>query len=309
MGFFDRFYYGKAGKADYTVEDMPANRFALFFQVLRVRFFSLIRVNLIQLLFWIPFILWTIMNFMVLNNLAAEVVDNGMEIATFNEQLLSTLMMYLLGLIPCILITGPSSAGSAYVTRNWARDQHSFIWSDFKDAMKENWKQALAVSAITSVMPFLVFFLYRFYSEMSAQYPVLVVAQVLVAMLGLLYSLAVMIIYPLMVNYQLTFRQLWRNTLLLTVGRLPQMLGIRLLTLVPLAIGVVLTFMGTSFGILFLLLYYILLGFALHRLIYASFANGVFEKFINPKIDGAPVGMGLRPDEDEDDEEEETDGE
>ena len=32
MGFFDRFYYGKAGKADYTVEDMPKNRLQLFFR-------------------------------------------------------------------------------------------------------------------------------------------------------------------------------------------------------------------------------------------------------------------------------------
>ena len=62
MGFFDRLYYGKAGKADYTTDDLPKNRFQLFFEVLRVRFWSLMRVNLMQVVFWIPFIFWTSLN-------------------------------------------------------------------------------------------------------------------------------------------------------------------------------------------------------------------------------------------------------
>ena len=35
MGFFDRYYYGKAGKRDYSEMDMPKNRISLFFLVLK----------------------------------------------------------------------------------------------------------------------------------------------------------------------------------------------------------------------------------------------------------------------------------
>ena len=77
MGFFDRFYYGKAGKADYTVEDMPKSRVELFFQVLKVRFFSLMQVNLQQLVFWLPFIIWTFINLMMLNSLSAQAMAEG----------------------------------------------------------------------------------------------------------------------------------------------------------------------------------------------------------------------------------------
>lgn len=241
MGFFDRFYYGKAGKADYTVEDMPQNRFQLFFQVLRVRFFSLMRVNLMQLVCWIPFLFWTILNITLLNDMSAQAYDAGtLASAEMTDSVMQVMMAYLIGLIPCILITGPASAGAAYVTRNWSRDQHSFIWSDFKDAIKENWKHALACSAIFSVLPFLVFYVYQFYGQMSVQYPILVIAQVLVVLLGTVVWLASMLIYPLMVTYQLTFRQLWRNAFLLTIGRLPQLIGLRLVTLLPLIIAVVL---------------------------------------------------------------------
>ena len=50
MGFFDRFYYGKAGQRDYTEMDMPKNRIALFFQVLKDHFFDLVKVNTLQLI-------------------------------------------------------------------------------------------------------------------------------------------------------------------------------------------------------------------------------------------------------------------
>ena len=39
---FNRFYYGKAGQADFTTENLPANRWQLFWQMLRVRLSSLV---------------------------------------------------------------------------------------------------------------------------------------------------------------------------------------------------------------------------------------------------------------------------
>ena len=61
----------------------------------------------------------------------------------------SYLFVWLVGVVPCVAITGPSSAGSAYIMRNWARDQHAFLFSDFKDAFKGNWKHALVSSVLT----------------------------------------------------------------------------------------------------------------------------------------------------------------
>ena len=61
---------------------------------------------------------------------------------------------------------------------------------------------------------------------------------------------------------------------------------------------------------LFLFAWYLLIGFSLSRFITASYTNAVFEKYINPQIEGAPVNRGLRDpeDEDEDEEEETADG-
>ena len=59
-----------------------------------------------------------------------------------------------------------------------------------------------------------------------------------------------------------------------------------------------------SFALLGGFLYYILIGFALSRFVTASYTNAVFDRFINPNIEGAKVNQGLH--KDEDDEEDET---
>ena len=46
--------------------------------------------------------------------------------------------------------------------------------------------------------------------------------------------------------------------------------------------------------------YYILIGFALSRFVGASYSNAVFDKYLNPNIEGAEVNRGLYVDEDDD---------
>ena len=48
------FYYGKSGKGDYRKEDLPKNRWQLFFEMLRIRFSALIRLNLMYMIVWLP---------------------------------------------------------------------------------------------------------------------------------------------------------------------------------------------------------------------------------------------------------------
>ena len=304
MGFFDRLYYGKAGKADYTTDDLPKNRFQLFFEVLRVRFWSLMRVNLMQVVFWIPFIFWTYLNLAALLSIDPAAADATAQIQGY-------LQMYLLGLIPCIAITGPSSAAAAYVTRNWARDQHSFVWSDYKDAFKDNWKQALAVSTITGLLPSVLYYGNTFYGGMAAQNFLFFIPQALILLVAIVWVLMLPLLYPLMASYELRFKHLLQNALLIALARLPHMIGVRLLTAIPVVILAVSTYFFFNIWVIFaVLIYYIFFGFAFSRLIYASVANGFFDKFINSRIEGVEINRGLYKDDDDDDDEEdgEADG-
>ena len=316
MGFFDRFYYGKAGKHDYTEMDMPKTRVSLFFLVLKDHFFDLVKVNLLQVVFWIPFMLWTFINLAAIQSIDVESLlaqeSGAMQIM---GAMASYLVMWLIGLIPCLAIPGPSSAGAAYVMRNWARDQHSFLFSDFKDAFKGNWKQALGVSCITAVVPTLVYTGVTYYGQMAGSNVLMMVPLVLVLSIVLMWALMLPLLYPMMIGYELHFKHLIKNAFLMAAATLPQMMLCRLITLIPIAALLMGIYFGNGIVILIVSLYYLLFGFAFARLLYASVANGVFDKYLNPHIEGATVGMGLRPadadeldDVDDDDEETDEDG-
>jgi len=294
--FFNSFYYGKAGKGDYTPENLPKNRVELFFEVFRVRWGGLVRLNLLYVLFLLPAVLWTFVNYALLGDL--------MEQQLASDQMLGLVGMWLLILWPCIAITGPATAGVSYIARNWARDQHSFFWGDFKDAFKENWKQALVVSTISGFLPLLAFVCYRFYGGLAETSSMLyIVPQMLVVILTVLWFLSQQAIYTLMVTYTLKLGDLLRNSLILSVGKLPLSIGIRLLTFVIPGIGLLIMLAipeTIGYVMLVLVLYYLVFGFGFNKLLYASYANSLCENYINPRIDGAGVGIGLRQLTDED---------
>ena len=332
--FMNNYYYGKSGKGDYTPEDLPKTRFQLFFEMLRVRLSALCRLNLIYVLPWLPTMLVIGMLIMYVLAMGAaptqeQTITNAdgttttqmvavemteeEQLALLQEQaaLLPTMInTVLILLIPCIFITGPWTAGVAYVTRNWARDEHAFIWSDMKDAMKENWKPALGLSAITSVVPFLAYLCWQFYGGMAAENWIMVIPQMFTVMVALIWTLAVTYAYPMLVTYKMSFGTVIKNSLLLAVGRLPLSVGVRLLHCVPMVLGVLLLFLFNSVWVpLAVFAYYLFIGFTLSRFVTASYTNAQFDKFINSRIEGAQVNRGLAEEDDEDYEDEEEERE
>ena len=328
--FMNNYYYGKSGKGDYTPEDLPKTRWQLFWEMLRVRFNGLCRMNLIYMLPWLPTMLvigMLVMYVLTMGTIPTEEVTvtnadgststqivqvemtEAEQLALVEEQAAlvpGMIQMTLLLLIPCIAITGPWTAGVAWVTRNWARDEHAFIWSDMKDAMKENWKQALGLSAITSVIPFLAWICWQFYGNLAANNWIMTIPQMLTMMIAAIWFLAITYAYPMLVTYKMSFSTIIKNSLLLAIGRLPMSVGIRLLHLVPAALTVVCTFLFGSVWIpLVLFAYYMLIGYTLSRFVTASYTNAQFDKFINSRIEGAQVNRGLAEDDDEEWEEEE----
>ena len=332
--FMNNYYYGKSGKGDYTPEDLPKTRWQLFWEMLRVRFNGLCRMNLIYMLPWIPTMLVIGMLVMYVLTMGAvpteevtvtnadgttatQIVQVEMteeeQLAMVDQQAAlvpGMIQMTLLLLIPCVAITGPWTAGVAWVTRNWARDEHAFVWSDMKDAMKENWKPALGLSAITSVVPLLAWTCWRFYGSLAGDSWIMVIPQMFTLMIAVVWFLAITYAYPMLVTYKMSFGTIIRNSLLIAIGRLPMSVGIRLLHLLPTLLCVVLTFLlGSIWVPVALFAYYMLIGFTLSRFVTASYTNAQFDKFINSRIEGVEVGRGLAEDDDEDYEDEEEERE
>ena len=68
---------------------------------------------------------------------------------------------------------------------------------------------------------------------------------------------------------------------------------------------VVFYFTGALLAFLAAAAYYVFLGYALSRFVFASFTNAVFDNYINSHMEGVQVNRGLAVDDDDEDEEEE----
>ena len=290
----NNYFYGKQGKGDYTVADMPQNRLALFGEVLKVRWSGLFGVNLLYMVTWIPAIAWTFINVLALYNmLNAEAGVSG-------DDIIGLMNTWLMVMIPCIAITGPFNAGVTYVLRNWARDEHSFVLSDFKDALKANWKQSLVMSLIDGIMPFLMYTGLRFYGAMMARSGIYAVPLGLMLLVGIVWTLASMLAYPMLITYDLKTKDVIRNSVLLSVAKLPFAVLIKLLTLVipALALGLALLIPSIQMQVIMIVvMLYLVFLVAFNKLIVASYANWLFETYLNPNIEGARTNIGLRPED------------
>ena len=104
------YYYGKSGKGDYRKEDLPKNRWQLFWEMLRIRFAGLMRLNLMYVVAWLPVILITLLlGGFLINGLSGMMGEAGEAAALTPEELLNAFhdifKLYLLVLIPAITIT------------------------------------------------------------------------------------------------------------------------------------------------------------------------------------------------------------
>ena len=96
----NNYFYGKQGKGDYTVADMPQNRLALFGEVLKVRWSGLFGVNLLYMVAWIPAIAWTFINVLALYNLL------NAEAGVSADDIVGLMNTWLMVMIPCEIVLG-----------------------------------------------------------------------------------------------------------------------------------------------------------------------------------------------------------
>ncbi len=298
--FFNRMYYGKGNKRDYTKDDLPTNRWQLFLNMVRLNLGKLVGTNMLFLLCALPAIIWIGINMQAITYVFNE---GGGAADAMGYVTVAVLFMPI-----CIMFMGPGTVGMTYVTRNMSRDQNVWVWADFWGAVKANWKQMLAVSAFNGVALVLAYYGWMVYGTMGNGL-FFAFAQTLLIVFYVIWSLMNLYIWPLMISYDLKLKALIKNALLLTIARLPHTIFMGLFTAVlPL---VLLLFITNMIAIIVIFAVYVIIGFALCSMAINSITNGIFDKYINIRIKGAPTNQGLRiaydDDEDDDDEEEDKD--
>ncbi len=270
MGLF-RPNYDRPGKG--VDENAPQKRsFFRFWEVFGRKLGKLVKINLLYALTLIPpFLLWFFLAGLitspilsvdsvrgVITGIAEQMAES---LQTTPAELEARLCITLDGIGRVILSflfvslwgAGPATAGATYIWRNFAREEHAWIWSDFKDAFKQNFKQSMMVFLIDVIAMVLFCFAIRVYSTMSG---VMTILSYVIWLVVLIYTMMHFYLYPMMVTFELSLKDLYRNALLFALGKLPSnLLVLALICLLQLIPGCLAAqFFGEYFVLFFLVM-------------------------------------------------------
>lgn len=110
-----------------------------------------------------------------------------------------------------VLTNGLANAGITNVTRNIARDKHSFGLSDYFDTIKKNWKQALPAGIINTLIYIVLFFdLWFFYGQKNQTASTIGLG----ITLSLLFIFTIMnyFVWTLMITFKFSLKQIYKNS-------------------------------------------------------------------------------------------------
>ncbi len=133
-------------------------------------------------------------------------------------KLIALNLLYLISILP-IITFGPATCAMTKVARNWSQERNAFMWSDYWDAFKNNFKQGFAMGIID--MLFLVGFSVAIpsYSKWAETQKMMYAALILCLAFAVVFFLMHFYIYLMIVSTNLSLRQIIKNSLfLVTLG-------------------------------------------------------------------------------------------
>lgn len=301
-GLIDRLMLGKEKSEGYARSTLPSNRWELFWDIFKGRFGKLVIVNLLMLIFFIPLALLIFMYAVARSNLGAtypfmQAFGVGYQVPISLEGVsemvtLRANMMVFLFLPFAAMIAAVGLSGGVYVIRNMVWTEGIFVANDFWRGIKLNIKNMLLITLVYSLVFYATIVSTSMVDYMMAvgagKRWLFVVANVISYGILIFFSITCMHMITMSTTYDLKFRHLFKNSLLFTVGLLPQNIFFLLLGAIPfilLLIGGF--FMG--FGIILVLIF----GLSLLVLVWTDFCQWAYDRFINDKVEGAQKNRGI----------------
>ena len=206
-------------------KDAPKPRaFFQFFILFGRKFWKYMGLNMLYILLSLPQII--LLYFVFLYHLT-PVLTAGF--GQFSESELSWAANAVL--LSCVTVwialcgTGPTSAGYVSILRNYALEDHAWIISDFRDKIKENFRQSLVVFLTDVAFLLLSGIAIRFYgSVLGGMFGVFMRAFMILCLC--IYMIMHWYIYLLMVRFRIKTYRLFTHSFVLTMLALPQNAGV-----------------------------------------------------------------------------------
>ena len=115
--------------------------------------------------------------------------------------------------LPLILVS-PFAAGLTYITRNFVREEHAFIWSDFWDAVKGNWKYFLLNGLIIYLAYTILSFSITYYGNRAAVDGLYYVPFWVCVLIAVLFLFAQFYLPVMFITFDLKFKDVYKNAMI-----------------------------------------------------------------------------------------------
>jgi uncharacterized membrane protein YesL len=149
-------------------------------------------------------------------------------------------LMWLVACLPVVTIF-PSTAAMFGVVRDWVRKKEGSLTGTFVARFRENFGQSLLVGAIWTVFGVALFLDFLVANQLS-YWPGVVMKSVLV-LASSVYAFGSVFLFPVMVHYDTDWKTVIKNSLLLSIGRLPTTIVCLVLVVVTAGLTVVFPFL------------------------------------------------------------------
>lgn len=278
--------YNKEGKG--IDKNAPEKHgFLKFWEIAWFKRFKLMGINI---LYFIPNIIGLILamlSFMVATSVFQSLTGYRIEPGSEIEKLVMVLMcavVLFFTVIP-VFAVGPFQAGMTYILRCFTKREPCFLWSEYIGKTRSNLKLSIKASIINAFAGFFIMLDAAVYLALTSEHSkmvgllpdwMLTISFVILLFLSSLFFIMCMYIYPMIVTFKLTLKQLYKNAMLFAFLRWLPNLGILLLNAV--LVFVPLFFFGTTWGIYVILILYAVLGTAFIGFINMSFTYPTIKK-------------------------------
>lgn len=143
---------------DFAISSLPKTRKEQFFDILSHRFFLLMGLGALILLFSLPFLGLSL--YKDVSSMAIEA--SNAEVSAKQQSLFFTMLIYRLACLPSFLILSLGLSGAQKIFLELLYDEPIFFRSDFLSGIKENWKQYFLLASF--------FWLFWFISELASSF-------------------------------------------------------------------------------------------------------------------------------------------
>ena len=239
MGLF--FNFDKPGPG--VDKDAPKKKgIFLYFELFFRKFWLLLKANMLYFIVSLP--VMALYNFILINALGTFMSEVGGEAVWHLSVVLTAFFAIYWG-------TGPVTGGYVYLLRNFAREEHVFLASDFFEKSKETFKIGLITLIADLIIMILGINAISVYHAMIVQ-GVTIAKYALVAMfvMFILYTFMHYYIYEFSVTFENSVRETFKNSFVTAAATFPANL---LLTVFGIVVSVYAFSYITSFAVIILM--------------------------------------------------------